>query len=84
MLQEVITRAKEKSKGYLVTTLDIQFKLVNSENHIVKNVGKWDTMIKNAETSRYADRHLLPKPNGQGNINTAAKYCNYCKKTGHL
>jgi len=34
-------------------------------------------------TSRYADRHLLPKPR-QGNINIAAKYCNYCKKTGRI
>jgi len=60
MLQEVITRAtaKEKSKGYLVTTLDIQFKCVNSPRIILSKM--WENVGHNdQECSRYADRHLF-------------------------
>jgi len=82
-LQETIAAnycRRKKSRDHLVTILDIQTYQIIIADHIVKNVRKWDTVVKNAET-RYADRHLLPKPSRQGNINTVAKYCNYCKKT---
>ena len=84
-VQEAITRAitEEKIKG----SLGNNPRYSNLSNHHRRSYcQKCEKMGHSGQEcrTRYADRHLLPKPSRQGNINTVAKYCNYCKKTGHI
>jgi len=57
-LQETIAAdycRRKKSRDHLVTILDIQTYQIIIADHIVKNVRKWDTVVKNAEPDTLTD-----------------------------
>jgi len=54
------------------------------QNLMCQKCGKMGHHGRDCRTSRYANRFSLPKPEGRPRVNTVDKYCNYCKKAGHV
>ncbi|KAL6268340.1 hypothetical protein P5V15_001467 [Pogonomyrmex californicus] len=81
------TTAQEKTREPSIRTQTYQnrpiFKAHPPSPHCEKceKIGHY---WRDCRTSRFTNRYILPKPEGQPRINTIKKQCSYCKKIGHL
>ncbi|KAL6252022.1 hypothetical protein P5V15_014999 [Pogonomyrmex californicus] len=79
--------AEEKTRGPSTRTLTYRNRPIiktQSQNPHCNKCGKIGHYEHDCRTTRFTNKYILPKPEGQPRINTIEKQCSYCKKIGHL